>query len=305
MYYRMPNKGQVAKVFNDLVKRMKYQIQDEHENSWMRLQGFFRQHLKIMLPYHLTSLSSTALQTGYTGAKSGVQFILKQTVGNLPFGGTITTVVNGIYSIAEAGVSFVTGIARAKLIKNLATKGFDAHDQRVVSQYFMHKYTAEQGVENIKRCVAKVKYAGQVLSKESSPIYCRQFFKAMHDLAWFEYRVNRLRGEIAVMQTYLDIMSETADKAADAFQFEKDCLLGIAETLLTDEGWMDDAWHKDCKGMCLRDLVRYKFFSELYMPVPQKKLPPKPLPVPPSAHKKIHLPPRPQKKLPSLPRRVT
>jgi hypothetical protein len=305
MHFRMPNKGQVAKVFNSIEKKMKYQIQEEHQNSWNRLQGFFRQHLKIMLPYHLTSLSSTVLQTGYTGAKSTVQFILKQTVGNLPGGGTITTVINSIYNIAEAGVSFGAGIARAKVLANLAKKGFDAHDQGVVSQYFMHKYTAEQGVENIKRCIAKVKYAAQqVRSNDTSQNFtCRHFFKRMHDLEWFEYRLNRLRGEIAVMQTYLDIMEETADKAADAFLYEKDCLLGLAETLLMYEPWNDDAWHKDCGGMCLRDQVRYQCFSELYMPVPQKKLPPKPLPVPPPTRRFPSLPPKPNKKLPSLPPR--
>lgn len=122
MHYRKPNRGQVATVFNDLFKRMKFQVQDEHQQSWMKLQGFFRQHLKMMLPYHLTSLTSTGLKTGYSGAKSLVQFVLKQTIGNLPFGGTITTVINGLYSIAEAGVSFVSGIARTKLIANLAKR---------------------------------------------------------------------------------------------------------------------------------------------------------------------------------------
>jgi hypothetical protein len=304
MYFRTPNKGQVAKVFNSVEKTMKYQIQEEHQNSWSRFQGFFRQHLKIMLPYHLTTLSSTALKTTYSGVKSGVQFILKQTVGNLPFGGTVTTVINSIYSIAETGVSFGAGIAKTKLVKKLAERGLSEREQGLTSQYWMHKYTAEQGVENIKRCVAKVKYAGQLLSKESAQIiYCRQFFKAMHDLKWFEYRVNRLRGEIAVMQTYLDIMEETADKAADSVQIERDYLLAIAETLLMDRGWNDDAWHKDCGAMCLRDQVRYQCFSELYMPYPQKAVPPKPLPVPPPTRRFPSLPPRPHKKLPSLPPR--
>ncbi|MBN2123358.1 MAG: hypothetical protein JW821_03630 [Deltaproteobacteria bacterium] len=297
MHYKTPTKGQAAKIFQELYKKTTLQIQNEHQSSWMRLQGFFRQNLKIMLPYHLVSLSSTGLKSGYSGAKSLVKFILKQTVGNLPFGGTVTTIINTIYDIAEAGVSFATGIARNKLVANLAKKGFDAHDQRVVSQYFMHKYTAEQGVGNIKRCVAKARYAGQLVSKESvETTSCRQFFKAMHDLAWFEYRVNRLRGEIAVMQTYLDIMSEAADKAADAFQFEKDCLLGVAETLVTHPGWMDDAWHKECKGMCLRDWIRYRFFSELHLTTPKKAVP-----IPPSTPNKRPLPPRPSKKLPSLP----
>lgn len=271
--HRKPNEQQVKLLVDTFLEGAKENVDKEHKQTLYKIKGWFRTKFKVNLKTTLASGGTTAIKGAYKGGKQGVKLGLNLTLKNVPGVSFIVGTIQAIYDAVEYGTGALAGKLSDKIVKELAKKRIKEKNRGYFYKKAAHKYMANQGIDKIKNCIEKLKYASGLVNKPV--INCNQFIERLHDLAWFEYRVKRLSEEIVFLKAYTLLLEEEADKFEAARKPFRKEILNVAKKLIDVD---EDLHAQVCGELCLLNALHSRF------PGLELKVPTKSVPVPPHGH---------------------